>query len=48
MDGDFSYFPIECHEMGAIVSLKHFPEGKPCLSVVPLSASGASQPERKP
>lgn len=47
MDGDSARFLIECHKIGAIASLKYFREGKLCLSVVPLSASDTSQPERK-
>ena len=47
MDGDSARFLIECHKIGAIASLKYYLEGKPCLSVVPLSASDTSQPERK-
>lgn len=47
MDGDSARFLIECHKIGAIASLKYFLEGKLCLSVVPLSASDTSQPERK-
>jgi hypothetical protein len=47
MDGDSAHFLIECHKIGAIASLKYFLEGKLCLSVVPLSASDTSQPERK-